>query len=988
MAISINWPTKVINIPKADLTLIQSSPVEVRELNLNSFRLELKDLEDSDYGMAYLKTHTHNAPVAVGGVQLARVVNIVNDYTITFEDGQYAVNLVGANSNAADRVNVNQVSVRASNSAGLIQTAEIEYASFGGAITVDVLSSTTGTLYPAGTLQAPVNNFTDALTIANYRGFTTINIIGNATINSSGVYTGFSFVGESQNKTTLTINSNAEVSNCEFYDATVQGVLDGNNALKNCQIIDLSYVEGWVEKCALGLGTITIFGDAVLLDCWSVVPGIGVPIIDMGGSGSNLSVRNYNGGLMIQNKTGAEDVSIDMNSGKIILDSTVTNGTIVVRGLGQLVNDSSASVISHYLTNPFSIRQAMVSLIETQRDHHTGSGNIFYWDPYGGNDLNDGVSKETSVKTFAKAHDLVEPNNHDIIICVPGNPNGITMAQDPLIISKNYVFVRGPGRDFHMHPISVNPSNCAIDVTATGVELSSVHIDAGDAGADKDGICVTGDFFSLKDCWLENSSGHGIKYIGSDNSIIDNSYITDCGKDGIRCEGNVTNLHMINGFIEHNTGNGITFSGTGNNNNLFESGTIAHNSSYGIELDSNTLDVHINNSVRVFENTKGAFLDNGTGTFIEEDLSTTTNKLHRLIELQREHHIGTGNVWYWDPYSGNDTYTGTKPNSAFKTFAKAHDSAADNNHDIIVCIPGNTLGETIADEAITITKNYLFVRGPGRDFIIEPTTFPEDCIHVSGNGVEISGLQLKTSNVGTWNAVHITNGNFAYVKDVWIENASGNAMEIDNSTYTIINGGYMRGMSEHGIKCGNGANHIWMDALGIHGGIDSVHIDGTTSCYEIKITGHSDLHLGSGYGINVLNTSGGGMIRVGSDINIENKSSGDINDPNNKIVWEGRVSNTNVIDNYLLGAQLNDYTTISGSIGEAFSKILGLALQNYVEDDIVRDGNGNKKSSTLYIYDTPTNATTHNKVDGLLFSYDVTASYVSQALTLFKSIES
>ena len=45
MAISINWGTKVITVPKDDLILTQVSP-EVRELNLDWFRLELKNLED------------------------------------------------------------------------------------------------------------------------------------------------------------------------------------------------------------------------------------------------------------------------------------------------------------------------------------------------------------------------------------------------------------------------------------------------------------------------------------------------------------------------------------------------------------------------------------------------------------------------------------------------------------------------------------------------------------------------------------------------------------------------------------------------------------------------------------------------------------------------------------------------------------------------------------------------------------------------------
>lgn len=122
MAISINWPTGVISVPKADMTLVQSSPFEIRALDINVFRLRLKDLEDDAEGQVWATTHNHNTVVEVGGVTLARVVEIINGYTVTFEDGSYAVNLVGANSNIGDVVNLNTVSVRASNSAGLIQS--------------------------------------------------------------------------------------------------------------------------------------------------------------------------------------------------------------------------------------------------------------------------------------------------------------------------------------------------------------------------------------------------------------------------------------------------------------------------------------------------------------------------------------------------------------------------------------------------------------------------------------------------------------------------------------------------------------------------------------------------------------------------------------------------------------------------------------------------------------------------------------------------
>jgi hypothetical protein len=119
MAISIDWGTKIISIPQNYLTDLGGG---VYELDTNALRLDLIDLEDSEDGMAFPKTHNHNTEVELAGVTYARVIEVINGYTITFEDGQYAVNLVGSNNNIADVTNVNQVSVRSANSAGLIVT--------------------------------------------------------------------------------------------------------------------------------------------------------------------------------------------------------------------------------------------------------------------------------------------------------------------------------------------------------------------------------------------------------------------------------------------------------------------------------------------------------------------------------------------------------------------------------------------------------------------------------------------------------------------------------------------------------------------------------------------------------------------------------------------------------------------------------------------------------------------------------------------------
>lgn len=120
MAISIDWGARIIHVPQADLTVIGGG---LYELDVDAFRLLLKDLEDSEEGMAFPATHRHNTAVTLAGVTYARSVEIINEYTVTFEDGPYRVRFAGANHNIGDVTNVNQVSLLIQNSAGLIQVA-------------------------------------------------------------------------------------------------------------------------------------------------------------------------------------------------------------------------------------------------------------------------------------------------------------------------------------------------------------------------------------------------------------------------------------------------------------------------------------------------------------------------------------------------------------------------------------------------------------------------------------------------------------------------------------------------------------------------------------------------------------------------------------------------------------------------------------------------------------------------------------------------
>jgi len=356
MSISIDFPRSEIFIPKEDLSLVQMHPTEIRNLDINWFRMQLKNLEDTPEGMGYQKTHNHSGEVELGGLTYSRVVEILEPYTVTFENGQYAVNLQGANSNIGDRVNVNQVSVRSANSAGLITSAAIEYGEYGGGVTVDTGNRTgkasLGAIYPIGTLRKPCLSISDALIIAASRGFNKLFIIGEAVFTSEHNVDGFMIIGTSHIQNRVTLEDGASCVNSVFRELEIFGILDGNNEIDNCIVNSLTYFSGHIHQCGLK-GEISLRGGAasVISDCKTIDP-FSPPTIDMGGSGQDLAMPNYSGLLYINNLSGAQNFAgIGLLGGTVYLDTSVTAGTIQCAGVGNLLDASTGVPIQTGIWN-------------------------------------------------------------------------------------------------------------------------------------------------------------------------------------------------------------------------------------------------------------------------------------------------------------------------------------------------------------------------------------------------------------------------------------------------------------------------------------------------------------------------------------------------------------------------------------------------------------------------------------------------------------
>ena len=277
-----------------------------------------------------------------------------------------------------------QIVRTASSSATLSESQDIQYASFNGGVTVNTTSGTSGTTFPTGTSRQPVDNFTDALTIANIRGLSKFFIIGNATLTGL-TFDNYVFEGQSTSRSTITIEPSASVIASEFTNCTVTGTLDGNSVIENAVAKDLNFVDGVVRNSGI-IGDIILSGTSTLqlLDCYE---GSQVrPCLDFGGSGTGLIVTNWNGAICLKNKSGSEAAFLDLASGDIEIENSVTNGTITLRGVGKWDNkftySGGATVVDETIFTRVDETHGQVIRSVFLNDAAASNGNGYQGSPF------------------------------------------------------------------------------------------------------------------------------------------------------------------------------------------------------------------------------------------------------------------------------------------------------------------------------------------------------------------------------------------------------------------------------------------------------------------------------------------------------------------------------------------------------------------------------------------------------------------------------
>lgn len=203
-----------------------------------------------------------------------------------------------------------------------------------GAVWLDTINGTAGTTnYESGTVENPVDNIADALTIMASLGLVHIEVATGSSITFAASMDGKTLNGRNW---TLALGGQS-CSDTVVIGATVSGICTGANKprFERCTMNAVTLPPSIMLTCGLA-NTITVgsAGDFFLIDSLSLIAGTSTPTFDFGATigNTNLNMRNYSGGIQLESmgNTGTDTASIEGN-GQIV-EGTCTSGTVAIRG--------------------------------------------------------------------------------------------------------------------------------------------------------------------------------------------------------------------------------------------------------------------------------------------------------------------------------------------------------------------------------------------------------------------------------------------------------------------------------------------------------------------------------------------------------------------------------------------------------------------------------------------------------------------------------
>ena len=364
--ISVDWlvSPRIITIQApSTLCSMQDLYDTLRFLEARSVSMDDKPIVDA----------SGKEPLDASGTKVGITVSLLDaivgfearlDWTECTLDGG---NLVGYDTNGSITTPINptayvNITRTSSASATLQEQDALQYASYGGFVSLNLSSPHTGVVYPVGNMEYNVNNVPDAISICNTKGFDTIRIKGLVPLSEDYDITYKILLGTNPLTSLLEV---ADISNtvgviCK--NLTFSGKLDGGNILEHCILGEVKYFNGYINDCILTSNVIFIKGVGLLVNSMSGANCESPPIIDLY-EATSLGIRGFTGDLLLRGKVGLGSYKIEI-AGELTIDSTCTTGEIIVYGTGYVTDNSTGDfiLIDRTTGTPQEIAEAILNI--------------------------------------------------------------------------------------------------------------------------------------------------------------------------------------------------------------------------------------------------------------------------------------------------------------------------------------------------------------------------------------------------------------------------------------------------------------------------------------------------------------------------------------------------------------------------------------------------------------------------------------------------
>ncbi len=208
-----------------------------------------------------------------------------------------------------------------------------------GSVWIDTANGAAGTVVGVNGLpDNPVTTLADALSLTTAMGLRSLTVVtGNLLLTASLT----EFFVTLRDESELDFGGQ-NVNGTELCGGVLKGAMTGVITARDCLLEDVSGLRGLALRCGL-MGMTTLgAGTTTLAACRSNMPGTASPTLAFGSPTAACNLRGYSGGLQVEDMTVAAHImTAEFIAGQIVVDSSCTGGTLVIRGVVGPITDSS-----------------------------------------------------------------------------------------------------------------------------------------------------------------------------------------------------------------------------------------------------------------------------------------------------------------------------------------------------------------------------------------------------------------------------------------------------------------------------------------------------------------------------------------------------------------------------------------------------------------------------------------------------------------------